>query len=293
MKLIGFSRSEDSSLQVDLCISKLRGVWKRIVPVPDETSSIRGNEFGYAFPGIHDPPIEPRRTSGRVEVFHVSFDGYPRTFAIDKGVPLRLDGSQCFPRINESKEAEDDQPDSGKIFRRNQAREIAWQLTCGSIALWLGFWLVYHIDLHGSRGWHRFGLWLLNALGMILIGAGLGAFFLPVYWETDEEQRKHKPLFHGDKIVTQKLLTSYGLCNTIIPIGRSNPMANVLNTDKQIAVISALAEASSIRSIERINGVHRDTIMRLGAKIGRGCTALMDAKMRDLSCTRLEMGRQC
>jgi IS1 family transposase len=66
-------------------------------------------------------------------------------------------------------------------------------------------------------------------------------------------------------------------------------MANVLNTDKQIAVISALAEGSSIRSIERITGVHRDTIMRLGVKVGQGCTALMDAKMRDLSCNRLEL----
>jgi len=66
-------------------------------------------------------------------------------------------------------------------------------------------------------------------------------------------------------------------------------MANVLNTDKQIAIITALAEGSSIRSIERITGVHRDTIMRLGVKIGQGCTALMDAKMRDLSCNRLEL----
>ena len=66
-------------------------------------------------------------------------------------------------------------------------------------------------------------------------------------------------------------------------------MANVLNTDKQIGVIGALAEGSSIRSIERMTGVHRDTIMRLGVKVGQGCAALMDAKMRDLSCTRLEM----
>jgi IS1 family transposase len=66
-------------------------------------------------------------------------------------------------------------------------------------------------------------------------------------------------------------------------------MANVLNTDKQIAVIGALAEGSSIRSIERITGVHRDTIMRLGVKVGQGCTTLMDAKMRDLPCTRLEL----
>jgi|ERR1700722_9581626 len=66
-------------------------------------------------------------------------------------------------------------------------------------------------------------------------------------------------------------------------------MANVLSTDKKIAVIGALAEGSSIRSIERITGVHRDTIMRLGVKVGEGCTALMDAKMRNLSCQRLEM----
>jgi transposase-like protein len=66
-------------------------------------------------------------------------------------------------------------------------------------------------------------------------------------------------------------------------------MANVLPTEKQIAVISSLCEGSSIRSIERITGVHRDTIMRLGVKVGRGCTALMDAKMRNLDCTRLEM----
>ena len=66
-------------------------------------------------------------------------------------------------------------------------------------------------------------------------------------------------------------------------------MANVLNTDKQIAIIGALAEGSSIRSIERMTGIHRDTIMRLGVKIGQGCTALMDEKMRDLPCNRLEM----
>ena len=66
-------------------------------------------------------------------------------------------------------------------------------------------------------------------------------------------------------------------------------MANVLATDKQIAIIGSLCEGSSIRSIERITGVHRDTVMRLGVKVGQGCTALMDGKMRNLSCTRLEM----
>jgi IS1 family transposase len=66
-------------------------------------------------------------------------------------------------------------------------------------------------------------------------------------------------------------------------------MANILNTDKQIAIIAALAEGSSIRAIERMTGVHRDTIMRLGIRVGEGCTNLMDAKMRDLPCNRLEI----
>jgi len=66
-------------------------------------------------------------------------------------------------------------------------------------------------------------------------------------------------------------------------------MANVLNTDKQIAVVAALAEGSSIRAIERMTGIHRDTIMRLGVRVGKGCASMMDASMRNLPCTRLEM----
>lgn len=65
-------------------------------------------------------------------------------------------------------------------------------------------------------------------------------------------------------------------------------MANVLGMDKQVAVISALAEGSGIRQIERITGVHRDTIMRLGVRVGTGCAALLDRKMRDLPCENLQ-----
>ena len=50
-------------------------------------------------------------------------------------------------------------------------------------------------------------------------------------------------------------------------------MSNILNTDKQITIVAALAEGSSIRSIERMTGVHRDTVMRLGVKVGQGCKA--------------------
>lgn len=66
-------------------------------------------------------------------------------------------------------------------------------------------------------------------------------------------------------------------------------MANVLSKDKQITITAALAEGNSIRSIGRMTGVHRDTIMRLGVRIGQGCAKVLDAKMRGLDCKRLEL----
>jgi IS1 family transposase len=66
-------------------------------------------------------------------------------------------------------------------------------------------------------------------------------------------------------------------------------MANILDKDKQIAVIGALAEGSSIRQIERMAGVHRDTVMRLGVRVGNGCADLLDQKMRNLSCQNLQV----
>lgn len=64
---------------------------------------------------------------------------------------------------------------------------------------------------------------------------------------------------------------------------------NHLSKDKQIAVTAALAEGNSIRSIERMTGIHRDTIMRLGVRIGQGCGRLLDEKMRGLDCNRIEL----
>ena len=45
---------------------------------------------------------------------------------------------------------------------------------------------------------------------------------------------------------------------------------NVLPFDQQVTVISALTEGCSIRAVERLTGVHRDTIMRLAARVGFG-----------------------
>ena len=65
-------------------------------------------------------------------------------------------------------------------------------------------------------------------------------------------------------------------------------MSNNLSPEKQTAVISGLAEGSSIRSIERITGIHRDTIMRLGVKVGQRCAEILDSEMRDLETRVLQ-----
>ena len=66
-------------------------------------------------------------------------------------------------------------------------------------------------------------------------------------------------------------------------------MANILKTEKKVAVISMLAEGSSIRAIERITGVNQNTIMSLARRVGDACAKIMDEKMRGLACKRIEV----
>src|SRR5580658_9955620 len=64
---------------------------------------------------------------------------------------------------------------------------------------------------------------------------------------------------------------------------------NTLNSIEQQSVIAALVEGNSIRSVERMTGIHRDTIMRLAVRVGDGCDQLMDEMMRGLTCPRLQL----
>jgi IS1 family transposase len=66
-------------------------------------------------------------------------------------------------------------------------------------------------------------------------------------------------------------------------------MANILKTEKKVAVISMLAEGSSIRAIERITGVNQNTIMSLNRRVGDACAKIMDEKMRGLTCKQIEV----
>lgn len=65
-------------------------------------------------------------------------------------------------------------------------------------------------------------------------------------------------------------------------------MSNRLKQENKIRVISALCEGVSIRAVERMTGVHRDTIMRLGVRVGQACAREMDARMRNLNCKDIQ-----
>lgn len=64
---------------------------------------------------------------------------------------------------------------------------------------------------------------------------------------------------------------------------------NKLKREKQLAVISALVEGNSIRSVERMTGVHGDTIMRLLGRVGERCLALLDTHMRAFHSQHLQV----
>ncbi len=66
-------------------------------------------------------------------------------------------------------------------------------------------------------------------------------------------------------------------------------MGNHLSPEKKALVITLLAEGNSIRGVERITKIHRDTIMRLGRKVGASCKAMLDRKMKGLKCKSVQV----
>jgi hypothetical protein len=61
-----------------------------------------------------------------------------------------------------------------------------------------------------------------------------------------------------------------------------------LSVDKKLSVIASLLEGNSVRSTERMTGVHRDTICRLLVEAGDYCADLLDGSMRNLRCGFVE-----
>jgi hypothetical protein len=67
---------------------------------------------------------------------------------------------------------------------------------------------------------------------------------------------------------------------------------NVLATEKQTQVVSALTEGMSIRSASRVFNVERNTIGRLALRVGEGCERLHDRLFRNLQVNIVELDEQ-
>ena len=66
-------------------------------------------------------------------------------------------------------------------------------------------------------------------------------------------------------------------------------MVNRLSIERRTQAIGALVEGNSIRATERMTNTHRDTVMRLMVEVGKGCERIMNEKMRNLSCKRIQV----
>ncbi len=183
--------------------------------------------------------------------------------------------------------------------RQNNVGESQYVGSTPNLRLFYGFLLFAVGEIVGVIGvsiavWNcpRRVCWIgcgLAFIGYCCFLVGLFSLFiarLPWEWRQwlrEDDKQNQSEILHNSTIVLQKYLDKLYSCSTVID------MANVLQKDKQIAVIAALTEGSSLRSIERITGIHHDTIGRLAVKVGQGCAALLDSSMRNLPCNRLEL----
>jgi len=220
----------------------------------------------------HSLPLEPHIASLPFHLVGLALH-YLRLAAVD----------YYLPNKREELQKPDDNQQTSKCFDFPLYLCIVIGLGCGGLNF--GGWML----IIGRKRWRLLG-WLVLAVSAIGLLTDLGtlAFGRPLsFWRFGwllgkDEYCNNQPL-HGEKLYHKKYLTFCTYCNTV------SLMANVLSADKQTAIIAALAEGSSIRSIERITGVHRDTIMRLGVRVGKGCEMLMDSKMQDLGCNYLQL----
>ena len=69
----------------------------------------------------------------------------------------------------------------------------------------------------------------------------------------------------------------------------ANPLGTMrTELDAAVRAVQCLLEGCSIRSTERLTGINRNTIMRLLVLAGERSAVLMDAKMRQLPCRRIQ-----
>jgi IS1 family transposase/transposase-like protein len=74
-------------------------------------------------------------------------------------------------------------------------------------------------------------------------------------------------------------------CRTTFSESDSKPLGNMrIEQDDAIRALQCLLEGCSVRSTERLTGLHRDTILSLLVLAGERSAQLLDARMRELTC---------
>ena len=63
---------------------------------------------------------------------------------------------------------------------------------------------------------------------------------------------------------------------------------NQLSSEKRAAVIAALVEGNSIRSVVRMTGVAKNTVAKLLVEVGSVCAQYQDRSLRNLPCRRVQ-----
>ncbi len=182
----------------------------------------------------------------------------------------------------------------GSCRKRSPGR-ISYTLLNAVLFITFGLRASYRLIVKGDDSAYFIPYKVLTPLCFLFLIAGWGFLLESFFYVTnpcskgDDDMPDSSQDFHLnlDNVPRKYPLTSVIYRGTVIVIGRTN-MANVLPIEKQVAVISALAEGSGIRQTERMTGVNRETIMKLGVRVGKGCAGLLDRKMRDLPCRQLQ-----
>jgi len=65
-------------------------------------------------------------------------------------------------------------------------------------------------------------------------------------------------------------------------------MPYVLTREESLFVLHLLVEGNSLRSVQRLTGVHRDTVARLMVKVGDRLRGVMDRRFRNLELNHLQ-----
>ncbi len=96
----------------------------------------------------------------------------------------------------------------------------------------------------------------------------------------------YRPKYTYEIYPLQSIIIRYILMKVYKKI--KEPMS-ILSLDKKIQAIAALTEGVSIRATERLTDIHRDTIMRLGVRVGEGCARLHDQIIRNVQVAHIEL----